>query len=296
MANVVDVDSGPYAYSIDLETEVQYEIAPGASTVSQAHQFGTDYYAVKDIYDDDGEYVLRFDGNTTVDALPPGVVKGNSFLWSNKGDGINTSMTYSADLTGARDPVLTFGTWYDIEPWYDFGYVSVSTDEGETWEALEGSHTTTEDPVQVALGPGYYGKSGGGEEAQWIDEEVDLGGFAGQEVLVRFEYVTDGATHGVGWAVDDVRLAEADGAVLIPVASEGWVTIDGPLVQEWIVRLILTLGDGTVEVRDVPLKEGAGELAFGSEGVEDAVVAIAGATEGTSNLAAYRIELVGADP
>ena len=59
-------------------------------------------------------------------------------LWSNKGDDIDTTLTYSVDLTQATDPVLTFSTWYDIEPWYDFGYVSVSADGGATWEALEG--------------------------------------------------------------------------------------------------------------------------------------------------------------
>ena len=72
--------------------------------------------------------------------------------------------------------------------------------------------------------------------------------------------------------------------------------IDGPLAQEWIVRLILTMDDGTVEVRDVPVAEGAGEVTFSAEGVADAVVAVAGATEGTNNLAAYRLELASADP
>jgi hypothetical protein len=167
----------------------------------------------------------------------------------------------------------------------------VSVDGGTTWEALAGEHTTTEDPIQVALGPGYYGRSGDGDEAGWVDEEVDLDQFAGQDVLLRFEYVTDGATHGPGWAIDDVALTGGGEAVLTPVEHAGWVTIDGALAQEWLVRLILTLDDGTVDVRDFPVSEGASEVTFGSEGVADAVLAVAGMTEGTNNLAPYRLRL-----
>lgn len=290
VANVVEDETGPFAYSLDLEAEVQYEIAPGDAKVAEAHQFGTDYYALTDI-NDGGDYALRFDGGTTVDVFPAGVVAEDGVLWSNKGDGIDTTLTYSVDLTQATDPVLTFSTWYDIEPWYDFGYISVSVDGGTTWEALQGSSMTTDDPVRVALGPGFYGKSGEGDEAGWVDEEIGLGRFAGEEVLVRFEYVTDGATHGAGWAIVDVGLAAAAGSALRPVAAEGWVTVDGALAQDWIVRLILTMDDGTAEVRDLPVSEGGSEVRFSSEGVADAVVAVAGATEGTSNLAPYSLSL-----
>ena len=58
--------------------------------------------------------------------------------------------------------------------------------------------------MRVAFGPGFYGESGDGDEAGWVERGGRLERFAGQNVLVRFEYVTDGATHGAGWAIDDV--------------------------------------------------------------------------------------------
>ena len=51
VANVVEMRAGPFAYSLDLDAEVQYETAPGETTEGEAHQFGTDYYALTDIND-----------------------------------------------------------------------------------------------------------------------------------------------------------------------------------------------------------------------------------------------------
>jgi bacillopeptidase F (M6 metalloprotease family) len=57
---------------------------------------------------------------------------GGAMLWSNTQDDVNTRLTREIDLTDATDPELTFDTWFDIEPWYDWGCVSVSTDGGDT--------------------------------------------------------------------------------------------------------------------------------------------------------------------
>ena len=62
-------------------------------------------------------------------------------IWGNAEDAIDTTLTRPLDLTAATAPVLTFKTWFDIERWYDWGYVCVSTDGGATWEALPGDQT-----------------------------------------------------------------------------------------------------------------------------------------------------------
>ena len=70
------------------------------------------------------------------------------------------------------------------------------------------------------------------------------------------------------------------------------MTIDRPLTQTYIVRLIEKKSDGGYAVLDVPLDASqAGELRFSGAGMEDAVLAIAGSTEGTNQLAQYTIEL-----
>lgn len=292
-ANILNRDDGPYGNpgrAIDIR--IDSELHAGDSVDGNAHQFGTDYYAMPGL--DGRDYLLRFHGQAAVPVLPPAALSAGSVVWSNAQDSIDTTLTYEADLTAASSPALSFKTWYDIERWYDWGYVSVSTDGGATWQALSGEHTSSDDPAKQAFGPGYSGSSGGGAAATWVDESVALTSFAGKKILLRFEYVTDGGTHREGWAVRDVGLA--DGGIILPSLgaprSDGWVTIDQSLPQTYIVRLILSKTGGDFSVLDVPLDAAlAGELRFSSAGVEDAVLAIAGSTEGTNQLAPYTIEL-----
>jgi hypothetical protein len=270
---------------------IDNQLGAGDPVDGQAHQFGTDYFAMPGL--DGGEYVLRFRGASDVTVLPQSALAGGPVLWGNAQDGIDTTLTYAADLTNATNPALSFRTWYDIERWYDWGYVSVSTDGGASWQALAGPSSTTDDPAKQAFGSGYSGVSGGGPEPAWIEGSIPLLSFAGKRILLRFEYVTDGGTHTEGWAVRDVRLADGEASLRLgePV-SDGWVTVDRPLAQTWLVRLIETKADGGFAVTDVPLDDsGAGELRFNSVGLTDAVVAIAGTTEGTTQLAPYTIEL-----
>ena len=60
--------------------------------------------------------------------------------------------------------------------------------------------------------------------------------------MLRFEYVTDGGTHGEGWAIRDIALADGGDGRPARRAGEstGWVNIDQPLPQTYIVRLIET--------------------------------------------------------
>jgi hypothetical protein len=114
-------------------------------------------------------------------------------------------------------------------------------------------------------------------------------------VLVRFEYTTDGGTHGQGWAVDGATVGgtEVDGSDASDAAwqAEGWVRLDRPLAQRWIVTLIAER-DGLPVVMDVPLDAGqTGTLRFDATGLTDAVVAVAGATEGTVRSAPYTLQL-----
>ncbi len=291
-ANILNRGDGPYGnpgHAIDIR--IDHELHAGDVVDGHAHQFGTDYFAMPGL--DGGEYVLRFHGDPAVAVLPPEALSEGSVFWSNAQDSIDTTLTYAADLTNATNPVLSFRTWYDIERWWDWGYVSASTDGGATWRALPGASTTTDDPGKQAFGPGYSGVSGDGGDAAWIEETIPLPSYAGTKVLLRFEYVTDGGSHSAGWAIRDVALA--DGALRLSMdepVSDGWVLVDRPLAQTYVVRLIETKADDSFAVLDVRLDAGgAGKLRFSSAGIEDAVVAVAGTTEGTDELAAYTIEL-----
>lgn len=266
-------------------------LTPGEAVSGEATQFGTAYY---DVPAQSGEQQVLFQGARDVPALPVEPPQG-AMLWSNAGDAIDSMVTRELDLTGVDTPVLTFRAWYDIEPWYDWAYVAVSADGGTTWEALAGEHTRADDPIGVALGRGYGGKSGGGASPAWVDERIDLAQYSGKKVLLRFEYVTDGATHGGGMALDDVRVEGTDLAGGPPDASwrlDGWVRLDRDLSQEWVVRVLATRPNGEAVVFDVPVDAtGAGALRFNADGLQDVGVMVAGATEGTVQRAPYTLLL-----
>lgn len=295
-ANILNLPSGPYGNpGHPVHPAVQHELAVGASADGAARQFGADYYTLTGLTG--GDYLLRFNGRPQSPVLPaPPPPGGGPVMWGNAEDNIDTTLTRPLDLTGATNPVLTFKTWYDIEHWYDWGYVSVSTDNGHTWQALPGDHTTTDDPAHAAYGPGYTGKSGGAAAAVWVDERVSLAKFAGQKILLRFEYITDGATHLPGWAIAGVAVQGtpfADHAFTDPAwSTAGWVRIDQQLPQTYVVRLIEEKANGPSAVRDVPLDQaGTGVLRFSAAGVTAATLVVSGTTEGTTVTAPYHLQL-----
>jgi hypothetical protein len=272
-ANVLDLPTGPYSHpGFDGTTTAQKDIASSDSGDDTVSQYGTDYYRVES-----GGF-FSFDGADTVTIGIPEI--DGPFWWSNRSDGIDSRLTREVDLTTASSATLTFDLWHDIEPGWDYGYVAVSTDDGRTWEALAGDQTTTDDPIGAAYGPGYTGNSDG-----WVKERIDLTAYAGEKVLVRFEYVTDDATHLTGMAVDNIAVPEIGLAEAADSANEwiaeGFRRIDGPMKQGFIVQVIGTDNDRVVRANLDAGNVGGLLLGPGS------IVAISAVTPGTTEPASY---------
>jgi hypothetical protein len=203
------------------------------------HQFAADYI---ELDPPQGDAVFTFDGMDAVGAIANEPYSGAGQWWSNRGDSIDATLTREFDLTDVESATLRFRAWYDIEEHWDYAYVMASTDGGDTWRILPGQHTTEENPLGLSYGPGYTGRSGGGDEPSWVDEEVDLTPVAGQETLLRFEYVTDEGVNLDGLAIDDIEIpelgflddAESDGAW----QAEGFLRLTGPMDQSFVVQVI----------------------------------------------------------
>ncbi len=176
VANYVDAPeadaSGRYGYKkIDpfpMAIAEEYRRYP-ASAKSQVSQYGVDYIHLSGSQ----PLTVRFEGQQAaplVDATPQGTYS----WWSNRGDQSNSTLTRPLDLRTATAPRLEFSAWYEIEDGWDYAYVEASTDGGKTWQILPGKHTTTDNPVGNAFGAGWTGNSGGGDQAEWVDESVDL--------------------------------------------------------------------------------------------------------------------------
>ncbi len=287
--NVMD---GRYTYHIFPEapqaeaTETIYE-CPTGSLTRDVHQYGVDYIRINCR----GDFVLRFEGSSEVKIVPTEPYSGDSYFWSNKGDEADMTLTKRFDLTDHEGSLtLTFWTWYDLEEDYDYVHLEVSED-GESWDILVTPSGTPDDPSGNSYGWGYNGMSGG-----WIQESVDLSDYAGKDIQIRFEYVTDAVANGEGMLIDDIAIPEigyfSDFEESVDDwQADGWVLIDNILPQTYRLSLI-TFGE-TIEVHHIPLKKDiTAEIPLSlNQNINEAVLVVSGTTRFTRHKAAYRFEI-----
>jgi len=259
------------------------------SRASTVHQYAADYIELEH---GTGDLVVEFAGSTQVKLVDNEPHGGRYEWWSNRGDVSDMTLTREFDLSGLQAATLEFWTWYDIEDDYDYAYVEVSTDGGKKWDVIPGSHTSDTNPYGNNFGYGYTGTSGGEERAVWVKEQLDLSPYAGQEVMIRFEYVTDDSYNDPGFCVDDISIpelgyvydAESDGGW----HSEGFLRSTNVLPQEWIVQVI-SFGEETT-VEEMELAEGQeGRMVIADFGTEAdrAVLVVSAVAPATTEVAGY---------
>lgn len=208
--------------------------AEGQATVNQ---YGADYIELTG----SGDVTLDFSGSTEVKVVDNDAFSGRYQWYSLRGDDSNTRLTRAFDLRPVASATLNYATWYDIETDWDYAYVEISTDGGETWTILTTPHSATTNPSGNAYGSGYTGISGDGPA--WIEENLDISAYAGQEVQIRFEYVTDDAVNRPGWTIDDISIPEIDFADDVESGVNGWqaegfVRTDNILPQHFLVQVL----------------------------------------------------------
>lgn len=227
----------------------QDRMTTGGKLATTVHNYAARYLELPR-----GPLAIKFNGAVRTRLLPVEAHSGTAVWWSDRADGLDSCLTRDVDMTKATSPKLSFWTWYDIEKDYDYAYIAVSTDGGAHWVTLPASATTTDDPNGQNLGNAYTGASGG-EKPVWIRQEVDLSAYAGKQIQVRFEYVTDGALSLHGFAVDDIEIpgvltddAETDRGW----NADGFVRSTNLVAQKFVVQLLRFTDKGaTVERHQV---------------------------------------------
>ncbi|MCX6032407.1 MAG: immune inhibitor A [Chloroflexi bacterium] len=259
-----------------------------ATGAAQVGQYAADFISLKGR----GAVTINFEGQTQV-GLVDAQVRGKSSWWSNRGDDSDATLTRAFDLRGVKSATLAFSAWYDVEDGWDYAYVAVSTDGGVKWQLQRGKYTTDKNPEGNAFGPGWTGISGGGRAPQWVQEQVDLTAFAGKQILLRFEYVTDDAVNGPGFMVDDVAIPElsySDGGENGAGGwdAAGWVLTDNRLAQRWLVQLV-EIGSNKITVERLAVgADGRGQLDVADLGkLDKAVLIISGLAPVTTEAAKY---------
>ena len=310
-ANDPALGDGRYAYSLlpgfrEAEAPDIFRRLP-AEDEATVHQFGTDYIQLPTAE----RLRIVFDGSQQVQLLPTSTgetdgdpdTRDHFVWWSNRGDDSDMTLTTRLDLTGLTDAavMLEYDVWYLIEENWDYAYVMVSEDDGQTWTVLETPYTTTLNPHGTSYGPGYTGLSAnqpGASAEDWLHEALDLGDYAGSEILLRFEMITDDAVNQPGLAVDNIRVEAVgfydDAETQTEVwQAEGFVRHDNVLPQSFAVQ-VLALGDTPVLERLELDEANHGELLFEpGPGVDQVVLVVSGLTPHTNELASYRFAVTG---
>ncbi|MBE2222545.1 MAG: immune inhibitor A [Anaerolineae bacterium] len=249
-----------------VETAVMTTIHPGQGIDDTVHQYAADYYQLGSGHK---QYTISFDGSETVPLIPAPPASGEMMWLANRANYSQAQLTRLVDLTGVETATLNYKVFHEIEQGYDFAYVAVSEDNactepcrsGRSWQPLTAPHMQgldpEHDPSHSAYADRFYTSSSNG----WVQETIDLTPYAGQEILLRFEYVTDEIYTESGLALDDINIPEIgfyDDAESLDEAwtADGFIRATGSIPQQWHLQLI-TFPDGTPQVQFLPLDEAA---------------------------------------
>lgn len=197
--------------------------------LAEAEQFGIDGYS---LHCPDGKYQLSFEADATSQLLSEMPFRGNFAWWNIAANNSTAYMEHDYDLRNSEGEIwLEFAIWQDIEPEFDYLYVLLSTDGGRHWDTLAPTGCATANESGFNLGCGYTGNS-----PDWRVERVDMSAYAGEEIVLRIEMITDQAVLGEGVLIDEIRIPAIgfyDGAEQASSAwrMEGFAKIAGTIPQ-----------------------------------------------------------------
>ncbi len=249
----------------------------------ELNPFGTDYIRFPNLR---SENKISFDGDDLAN-YPAGWTTFESGIHGDRLDGAwwsgpelelkNVLLAGEVDVPKInKKPTLDLLTLWDIEDYWDFGFVQVSTDGGDTWTSLANEYTTySYDPNAwheiVGNLPGL---------TSWIAKPIsmsfDLSAYAGETVQIGFRFMTDWGTEYAGWYILDAKVGHKS-FELAPVPKQGdfmvavveaEITPSGNSIVKQVIKM--SLNDET-EIGEV--------LALIRSEVKDAIVIISSKSE-----------------
>lgn len=291
----VDVADGRYGYNEYTEV-LGFPASAGedfgdceaGENLRSVAQYGVDYISIAC----QGDVTLRFEGSNRTQLVPANAYSGNYAYWSNKGDESDMTLTRAFDFSEVSGALtLSYQTWFDIETDWDYVYLLASTDNGDNWTFLETPSGTASNPLGNNYDFGYTDLSSGRSQSEWILENVDLSEYAGEKVLLRFEYITDAAINGEGFLVDDVAIEELGYFEDFENGNGGWVGAGFARVQNVLPQTfrlaLITFGDETtVQIIEVPDTNQI-DIPLDFDEIDEAVLVVTGTTRFTRQAAVY---------
>jgi len=300
VANLLD-DADPtdrrYVYeALDpppFNTEISYRSSSyPVSKSSTVHQFGTDYIEVTGRQ----PLVFQFTGSAQIGLVDTQAHSGKYVWWSNRGDDSDMTLTQQFDLAGVDEASLDFWVWYDIEEDWDYAYVEISTDNGETWEIITTPSGTPTNPNGNSFGWAYTGHSGNQSSPKWIHETIDISEYTGREVTIRFEYITDDAVNRPGFILDDIAIPEIGYYSDLEDDNGGWeaagfIRHANVLPQRWLLQLVLFGPETTIQRLELDDNQsGEWKIPLDRQ-TERAIITVSGMAPVTTEVASYQYKI-----
>ncbi|MEN9549042.1 MAG: hypothetical protein RIR12_1633 [Bacteroidota bacterium] len=172
--------------------------------------------------------------NDPVTAMAPNWTASSTTatVWQVSGTSVRSapSAFFTADANVSSQQVLTLATqipvptgpsslttlsfWHRFatEATFDGGVVEISTNNGGTWQDAGAYMTGLRYTGVLSTGNTFLGGRNafqGNSGAAFQQTIINLGAFAGQNILVRFRFASDPSIGDTGWFIDDILIASA---------------------------------------------------------------------------------------
>jgi hypothetical protein len=212
--NGASLSGGTPADFQNTATEATVNFTTEANGTVGAPPWGSDYIDLGPgagltsvVFNGDDEFVFP--------AGPQWVVDGDGYFTNPDVDGglydNNQDLSIARNVSGNDGAILSFDHYYATEPLWDYGFVQVSTDDGQTWTSLACDGTTSDhDPGAissiVANLPGYTDAAGSaGAPVHATCPALPAG-----SDYIAFRLMTDPGVQFDGWHVKNIQLNGVD--------------------------------------------------------------------------------------
>lgn len=249
-------------------------------------QYSTEYIMIDTRGGDKLNLRLRQDQDARL--IDEDSIEGDHFYYAVTSDDGNSTLTREFDLSAVNRASLELRVWHALDRGNEYGFITVSQDDGATWKNLSSIFTESTEVYRDLYRAGYTGKT-----ANWLPDTISLSAYAPGRVLLRFEVNSSYATDYGGMAIDDLRIRTIDyhDGFETPDDSwvaDGWIRTDNRLPNKTWLQVAQDTGDRLHVSRQ--LMRGSGDLTIDLlPGASQAIVAVSPVVQHTSLKTKYRL-------
>ncbi len=138
----------------------------------------------------------------------------NSWFIHNSSQESDYRLENTLDLSALEKPVFSFYHLYNTEADWDGAVVELF--DGNDWVDLENQFIQGGYNATIETNPASRisnRRAFSGNSREFVQSVIDLSPYKGEEVQIRFRFVSDGAAGGIGWYIDDIALWDDFGVI-----------------------------------------------------------------------------------